>query len=199
MSDLILAIDPGPVKSGWLLLKDGVPKSWEWDKNDDLFLLFNNVQHWTPAPVLVIEDVSHFGPKISVGQDVFETCKWMGRFQQAYGGEATYIKRQKIKTHLTGMATAKDKNIRIALIDRYGGESVAIGGKKCQTCKGKGWRGRNHDACQDCHHFTPRETTESHAKCGCGYETHPGPLHGISYHVWSALAVAVTYRDTRKD
>ncbi len=182
MNDLILAIDPGPVKSGWLTLYDGKPQNWGWFPNEELLEEVASMYRRFP---LAIEDVSHFGPKISVGRDVFETCKWMGRFQQAHGGEATYIKRQKIKIHLTGMATAKDKNIRIALIDRFGGESVAIGGKRCVDCKGRGWRGRGRPPCDSCD--------------ATGLETPKGPLYGISGHIWSALAIGLTYLDTMRD
>ena len=195
MTSNLLAIDAGPEKSGWVLMEDGVPVEWGWDDN---FAVLRMCQVGTDIP-LVIEDITHYGPNISVGRDVFETCKWMGRFQQAHGGEATYISRPTIKLHLTGSPRAKDANIRIALIDRFGGEAVAIGGRKCKTCKGKGWRGTGRPACGDCHCHTEAPYSEGSPKEGCGYVTHPGPLHGISGHVFSALAVAVTWMDTRGD
>ena len=123
-----------------------------------------------------------------------EAGKWVGRFRQAHGGEATYISRLTIKLHLTGSPRAKDANIRIALIDRFGGEAVAIGGKKCQTCKGKGWDGRDRLGCMDCQTLDETVGTVGIYEPS-GYETPPGPLHGIAAHVWSALSVAVVYND----
>jgi hypothetical protein len=84
------------------------------------------------------------------------------------------------------MPTAKDKDVRQAVIDHYGGDAKAIGGKKCGTCKGKGWVGRGRPKCEDCGEFTGIFD-------GTGYETPPGPLHGVSGHAWSALAVGLTW------
>jgi hypothetical protein len=177
-----LAIDPGPVHSGWMLLQSTEPREWGYLSNDML------IQKVRGNHNLVIEDMSHFGPNIRVGRDVFETCKWMGRFEQQSGHKAIYILRQTIKTHITGMATATDANVRLALIDKYGGEREAVGGSKCKSCGGKGWNGRGRPACEDCHHWSDDE--------GCGYEVHPGPLFGIKSHEWSALALGLTYLET---
>tara|TARA_Y100001963_G_scaffold28043_1_gene38227 strand:- start:161 stop:733 length:573 start_codon:yes stop_codon:yes gene_type:complete len=181
----IIAIDPGTVRSGWMTFDQNLdPWQWGWWKNEDIIdkLL-------TGFEELVIEDMAHFGPNIRVGRDVFETCKWMGRFHQQ-AGDATYLPRTAIKTHITGMSSSKDKDVRVALIDRYGGESEAIGGKKCLTCKGKGWNGTGRPMCTDCHCIGESDT-------GCGYQTHPGKLHGIKAHEWSALAIGLTYIDSK--
>ena len=85
--------------------------------------------------------------------------------------------RHDVKMHLCGRANANDSNIRAALIDLFGGESKAIGGVKCRACKGKGWRGRNHDTCDYCN--------------GGKWQHPPGPLNGVSADTWSALAIAV--------
>jgi hypothetical protein len=130
--------------------------------------------------VLVIEDIGHYG--LAVGRDVFQTVKWMGRFQQAFKGETVYIPRGEVLINLCGKRQgANDSTVRQALIDRFGGDALAIGGKKCQTCKGKGWRGAGRPVCEECN--------------GDKYETLPGVLYGISGHAWSALAVGVTYLD----
>ena len=179
----VLAIDPGTTKSGWCLLEDGAPTDWGWDDNDVL------ITEMHADATLVIEDIGNYG--MAVGRDTFDTCKWMGRFDQAHTTDAIFIPRPTIKTHLCGVASAKDGNVRQALIDRFGGDEVAVGGKKCQTCKGKGWVGRDHDPCGDCH----CDLGALNNNDNCGYLTHPGPLKGISGHAWSALAVGVTYLD----
>ena len=184
---MILAIDPGPEKSGWIQMRDGHPIQWGHDANGFLKDALANYD------VLVIEDVSHYGKDISVGKDVFETCKWMGRFDEAFHGKAVFIARPDIKLHLLGLRRGNDAQVRQALIDSYGGDEVAIGSIKCKTCKGKGWNGVGRPGCTDCHHMETPKGIESTTVYGCGYEVHPGVLHGISGHVWSALAVATTY------
>jgi hypothetical protein len=177
-----LSIDAGTNQSACVLMKDDAQDVMKVEyhailPNDAMIRIIE--EHYTN---IVIEEVTHMG--MPVGRDVFETVRWGGRFEQASiakGGQVTYIPRTRIKINLCGSAKAKDSNIRQALIDRYGGDQKAIGGKKCRDCKGKTWRGRNHEPCESC-----KKT---------GYLTPIGPLHGISSHVWSALAVAVTYLD----
>lgn len=190
MRQIIIAIDPGTERSGWMIFdRDNKPWQWGWWENERI--IDNLLDGFV---TLVIEDMAHFGPNIRAGRDVFETCKWMGRFEQK-AGNATYLGRVQIKTHITGMASSKDKDVRIALIDRFGGEREAIGGIKCATCKGKGWTGRGRPACTDCHHTNP-EAPLVPGELGCGYEVHPGVLHGVKSHEWSALAIGQTYIDS---
>ena len=179
----VFAIDPGPTKSGWCLIEDGAPTDWGWSKNLNLGASVRKFVEYDKNPWshVVIEDVGNYG--MAVGRDTFETVKWIGRFDPF--NVATMIPRPTIKTHLCGVASAKDSNVRQALIDRFGGDEVAVGGKKCQTCKGKGWKGTGRPVCPECD--------------GDKYETPPGGLHGISGHAWSALAVGVTYLDQAKE
>jgi hypothetical protein len=199
----LLAIDPGTTKSGWVLLENRedaayyglpildtpdskgtsyiVPVEWGWSDNHEMYSLINKFQ----API-VIEDVAHYG--MPVGRDVFETIRWTGRFDrhaEASALTSAYINRPEVKLALCGSPRANDSTVRQALIDRYGGEDKAVGGKKCKSCKGKGWLGRDHVVCGDCHCAVIAK--------GCGFVTHKGALHGISGHVWSALAVGLTY------
>ena len=169
----LLCIDPGPVKSGWVFLANGIPDDFGWHDNETMQ---QSIRMWE-YDQLLIEDVSHMG--MAVGRDVFETVRWSGRFDP--NCTAKFIDRKKIKLALCGNPRAKDPHIRQAIIDRYGGDSVAIGAKKCPACKGKGWRGRGRPECTEC--------------AGSGWEAPPGVLHGISGHSWSALAVGLTYLD----
>ena len=208
----VLCVDPGSEKSGWCLLEDGIPAQWDWQSNDVLLESLRDSHLFSP-PVdhLVIEDISHYGKDISVGNDVFQTVRWTGRFDEAWGGDFTYIKRPTIKTFLCGIPTAKDKDVRQAIIDHYGGDAKAIGGKKCQACHGSGMRGRGkaRGGCPRCHcyEFVATELTDDTiipteipivtqprvGEKGCGYETEPGVLHGVSGHVWSAISVGLTW------
>lgn len=60
---------------------------------------------------------------MAVGETVFETCVWVGRFIEAvsnYDIEYTKIYRKDEKMNLCQSMRAKDSNIRQALIDRFG-------------------------------------------------------------------------------
>lgn len=81
--------------------------------------------------VLALEMVASYG--MSVGKDIFETVRWIGRLQQAYRDpEAVMlIYRRDVKMHLCGSAKAKDGNIRQALLDLFpatgGGKTPQVG------------------------------------------------------------------------
>nr|DAN07046.1 MAG TPA: crossover junction endodeoxyribonuclease [Caudoviricetes sp.] len=118
----ILAIDPGNMESGYVLVEhDGkeIRKVLDVGKvpNGEIFpVLCREYQH------LAIEMVAGMG--MPVGQEVFDTCFWIGRFweyaelyQQGY--QIQKIFRREEKLYLCGRASTKDANIRQALVDRY--------------------------------------------------------------------------------
>jgi hypothetical protein len=72
------------------------------------------------AEIFAIEMVASYG--MPVGREVFETVRWIGRFQQAWRDPETvrFVYRKDVKLHLCGSARAKDANIRQALIDKLG-------------------------------------------------------------------------------
>lgn len=196
----VLAIDPGSEKSGWVLLENGVPTRWGWVPNEELLL---DIRAIDPRIDLVIESVGHYG--LPVGRDVFETVRWSGRFEDSADQldiETTYIPRHDVLINLCGKRKgANDSTVRQALVDRYGGDAVAIGGKKCGVCHGVGFRGRGkaRGPCSDCHHEGFGDDYGHPIPIGCGFETHKGPLYGLTGHCLSALAVGVIYIDQRKD
>jgi hypothetical protein len=83
---------------------------------------------------VAIEMIASYG--MPVGREVFETCVWIGRFQQALEspGTAELVYRKDVKLHLCGSPRAKDGNVRQALIDLFpatgGGKTPQIGTKK---------------------------------------------------------------------
>lgn len=132
MSDVsyILAIDPGPVESGWVLLRDdGLVRDYGVLSNAEL-------RGWFPGYVgrtttLVIEMVASYG--MPVGADIFETCVQIGSFEQAWPCNKARVFRRDVKLHLCNNVRAKDSNIWQALVDRYGpGKAKAVGTKKAQ-------------------------------------------------------------------
>jgi hypothetical protein len=146
----VLAIDPGPETSGYVVLAGGrVVKAEQienWRLKRDVLI------QWADDAVCAIEMVASYG--MAVGKEVFETVLAIGRFTERWyaitGQEPALLYRKDIKMHLCMSMRAKDANIRQALIDKLG----PVGTKKNQ-----------------------------------------GPCYNVSGHLWSALAVAVTYAD----
>ncbi len=78
---------------------------------------------------LAIEMVASMG--MSVGQEIFETVYWIGRFAAVFNGPTTRLYRHEVKTHLCHQTKGvNDSVIRQRLIDIYGGKEKAIGKKK---------------------------------------------------------------------
>ena len=130
----ILAIDPGPVESAYVVLEsDELGRWWprEWAKRPNLILRHDLAL--MAADTLAVEMVASYG--MAVGAEVFETCVWVGRFCERWmtsrvESHWTRILRREVKLHLCGDSRAKDANIRQAIIDRYGGKEQAIGLKR---------------------------------------------------------------------
>jgi hypothetical protein len=154
MAQTVLAIDPGPEHSAYVIFSFGVPVSHAKVDNATMKRICEG-EIEIGADILVIEQVAAMG--MAVGAEVFETVFWSGRFVEAWRRQWDRVKRHEVKMHLCGNMRAKDGNIRTAIIDRYGpGKDKAIGRKAS-----------------------------------------PGPLFGLSGDCWSALAVAITWTETK--
>lgn len=115
----VLAIDPGPVESAFVV--------WDGEEilglgkvpNEELRAELEGGIPWAKLPsVLAIEMISSYG--MPVGAEVFETCVWIGRFVEAWGGDFQYVTRRAVKLELCNSARAKDSNVSQALRDRFG-------------------------------------------------------------------------------
>lgn len=128
----ILAIDPGPTESAFVLLADDGVKDADKFTNKEIR---DMLLRW-PAPDtrLAIEMIACYG--MAVGAEVFETCVNIGRFIECafeWCPEPLLIKRHEVKMHLCHNPRANDSNIRQALIDLYGpGKEKAIGTTKAR-------------------------------------------------------------------
>jgi hypothetical protein len=126
----ILAIDPGNEQSAWCAVADGVPVRWEKESNAAVLERLRN-GGWGEYKTLAIEMIASYG--MPVGREVFETVRWIGRFQEAWearGGTVKLVYRKQVKFHLCNSARATDANIRAALIDYFGpGKEKAVGRK----------------------------------------------------------------------
>lgn len=125
---MILAVDPGTTKSGFVILDEGhVTSSGVLSNREALEMVAGH------AGTVAIEMVASYG--MAVGKDVFETVRWIGRFQQASRDPEAVrlVYRRDVKLHLCGSAKAKDANVRQALLDLFpgsgGGKTPQIGTK----------------------------------------------------------------------
>lgn len=116
----ILAIDPGNIESGYVLL-------WHDGQEIKEILLAGKVPNGKILEIierecnydLAVEMIASYG--MPVGKEVFDTCTWIGRFEQVAGADTPIkrIYREDEKINLCGTKRAKDANIRQALIDRF--------------------------------------------------------------------------------
>ena len=115
----VFAIDPGNVESGWCLIEKETfkPLAFAKEVNEKVLLRCASM----PFDLACVEMIASYG--MAVGKEVFETCKWIGRFEekikQATDRYPTLIYRRDEKLHICGDIRAKDSNIRQALIDRF--------------------------------------------------------------------------------
>jgi len=133
MSPWVYGLDPGNVRSALVVLDErGTVFSKRILDNEAMRLeLLERLRPFSRSTgsVLVIEQVASYG--MAVGETVFETVYWSGRFHECWCSRVERIKRLDVKLHLCHDSRAKDSNVRQALIDRFGpGKDKAIGLKK---------------------------------------------------------------------
>jgi hypothetical protein len=159
----VIAIDPGNLESAFVVVDSADPRELLFDSsklkifdkgklpNEEMMARLLRIKKDISHGVLAIEMVQAMG--MAVGKEVFETVFWTGRFVQAWCPRKwTRVFRSEEKMHLCGNMRAKDKNIRQALLDKFGPP---------------------------------------------GTKRQPGWTYGISKDIWSALAVAVVYLETK--
>lgn len=114
---VIFAIDPGTERSGWVLFDGGQVLDCGVHPNVDVL---EWVRHGQGADTLAIEMVACYG--MAVGREVFETVRWIGRFQQAWRDPESvrFVYRSDVKLALCNSTKARDPNVRQALIDALG-------------------------------------------------------------------------------
>lgn len=136
---MILAIDPGNIESGYVVLNRFTlePLYSEKIKNSELIRkiklgCFDGIED------VAIEMIASYG--MAVGKSVFETCVWIGRFVEQIKInleiEPTYIYRKDEKMNLCNSMKAKDSNVTQALIDRFAPNTP---NKGKGTKKEQGW------------------------------------------------------------
>lgn len=115
----VLAVDPGPVQSAWVLWagvgpveRFGIGPNHELLRDDFEMAFASRV-------ILLIERVACYG--MPVGREVFDTVFFSGQLAQQFRRHAVNrIERGQVKMQLCGTMRAKDSNIIQALKDRFG-------------------------------------------------------------------------------
>ncbi|WP_143314545.1 hypothetical protein [Clostridium sp. HBUAS56017] len=164
---MILAIDPGNIESGVVLIREKDLKPLVAEKIDNEKLLYKictgeyeveeSINH------VAIEMIASYG--MAVGKSVFDTCVFIGRLIETIEWvhqyetnkiKTQYIYRKEEKMNLCHTMKAKDSNIIQALVDR----------------------------------FAPNTPNK-----GKGTKKEPGWFYGFKKDIWQSYAVAVTYHD----
>lgn len=112
----VVAIDPGPEQSAFIVW-DGRVIEFDHVPNQTLRSRLKE-NNFGGAAFCAIEGVACYG--MAVGKEVFDTCIWIGRFWESTPLPSTLVYRKAIKIFLCNSARAKDKNVRQALIGKYG-------------------------------------------------------------------------------
>ena len=116
---VLLAIDPGNVQSGYVVMDTETYKITEFGKEDNEFIL--NMVRVEYYDYLAVEMIAAYG--MPVGAEVFDTCLNIGRIIEAAASryiETDLVFRKQVKMNLCGQTRAKDGNIIQALKDRFG-------------------------------------------------------------------------------
>jgi hypothetical protein len=129
----VLAIDPGNKTSGWVLMDGRTFLSGESEQDNTE--LHRVIESYRDVDLVACEWIQSYG--MTVGKEVFHTCRWSGRFQQvaeSIGLKWALVYRRDVKLYLCQDSRAKDTNVRQAILDLYpatgGGSRPQIGTKK---------------------------------------------------------------------
>lgn len=137
---MILAIDPGNVESGYVVLreKDFKPIGFGKVPNEKLLddIQMDRLERLSEDESIdhvAIEMIASYG--MPVGVEVFETCVWIGKFMLALENkklEPRFVYRQEEKLNLCKSTKANDSTIKQALVDRFatGQKNYGKGTKK---------------------------------------------------------------------
>lgn len=133
---MILALDPGPKETAYLLKGDcGRIHAWGKLSNDQASAVVASAEHRhgdTEGPVPVVcEMIACYG--MAVGAEVFDTAVWIGEYRRICRDRGIpwhTLTRAEVKQRLCHHTVGvNDSVIRKRLIDLYGGKDKAIGRK----------------------------------------------------------------------
>lgn len=120
---MVLSIDPGNEYTGYVVLDDYY-KPVEFGKIDNKSMLDTIIRLANDKAIqsALIEMIGHYGTGMPAGRTVFDTCIWIGRFEQKLSDlEVPFdtVLRKVYTSALLGSPKAKDSNVIQYLIDRF--------------------------------------------------------------------------------
>lgn len=124
---IIIAIDPGTHASGYVEM-DGNGRIILADKEVPNEEVLNTMRTLWPGVAVAIEMMSFQGPSRMVGAETFETCVWIGRFEEAaHPCKTALVTRSAV---LKALGAKNDSQVAFALRELYGGQKTAVGSKR---------------------------------------------------------------------
>lgn len=122
---MILAIDPGSARSAYVALDPRGPKIAQAaiEPNELVVARLPHLWRLHRCPLVIEHSPAHLTAGRFFPQQVLETAKWVGRFEQAWNGEGgTFyeLPRLAVLEHLCANRRARDPHVRAALIARFG-------------------------------------------------------------------------------
>ena len=119
---LIYGIDAGNVESAYVIAdtEQGLKPIEKGKLNNEVLIKKLIKQSSEHNCEFGVEMVASYG--MAVGKTVFDTCVWVGRFQQAIverNNKMQFIYRKDVKMNLCNTMRANDSNIIQALVDRF--------------------------------------------------------------------------------
>jgi len=131
----VLAIDPGTYQSAWTVVGGGntVTQFGKRTNEEVLDGLRMSLYGWHTVDIVVVEMMTSYGKP--VGNEVFETIVWIGKFLEAAChtfDKVDRLTRREVKNYICrGHRKKNDSRVRSCLIERYGeGGMDAIGTKR---------------------------------------------------------------------
>lgn len=121
---MILGVDPGTTQSAWVVFdpKTQTICSMGIEANES-FLAALRISN-PSIHVFAIEHIASFG--FTVGQEVMETLRWEGRFEEAMRRQSVImypVRRKQVVAHHCGSVKGNDSAVRKAMIDRFGNDT----------------------------------------------------------------------------
>lgn len=127
----VVGVDPGSSNTGicWIVLpnkpkltiiEDPIFHFYKKMPNEEVVDFIRDLKNHNDLTLAI--EMLQFA-NVKGNKYIFETCVWIGRFiQEAVSQEVKWVrhKRNVIKSHLTGKWRANDRDIRRALMDRFG-------------------------------------------------------------------------------
>ncbi|MDR1212805.1 MAG: hypothetical protein LBK54_01690 [Propionibacteriaceae bacterium] len=119
---MLLAIDPGPTVSAWIVVSDdSEPSHFGKDDNASLREIVLGLAPPRGFDRVAIENVTSYGQ--TVGREVFDTCRWIGRFEEAAeatGRRVELVPRRAVRRHHCDPSSqGSDREVIWALCDRF--------------------------------------------------------------------------------